>query len=63
MPSEELIQAGFTFAKLQPCPRCGTSIEIWESPNGKAERFNPQDHPRQPGALHMWSCGENLEEV
>lgn len=62
MPSREfqreLEGMGLHSEGLKECPKCHRQVEKW----GKYT-FNPGDHPTEPLALHLASCGSPVEEV
>lgn len=62
MPSREfqreLEGMGLHSEGLKECPKCHRQVEKW----GKYT-FNPEDHPTEPLALHLASCGSPEEEV
>ena len=53
----ELTAAGYT-QSMAVCEKCGAPVERWTSPSGKSHDWNTPDHPRDPGVLHSFSCGE-----
>jgi len=58
----ELAAAGYTRTHTSPCPKCGVPIETWRNPEGKEVQFNVPEHPTLPSGLHVFSCGEAIED-
>jgi len=65
MPSQaverDLRDAGYTVKQNVPCPKCGTLVDLWESPAGRPFAWNTAAHPTEPGILHLFSCGQQDE--
>jgi hypothetical protein len=51
----KLIEAGYKYLANKTCP-CGSSMELWLTPNGATMPMNPMSGDEDPAVSHFSDC-------
>lgn len=61
-PRAELEGQGYSPRGVSACPKCGTRVQVYESPEGRRVAFNTPYDQMFPNSLHEIVCGEKDPE-